>query len=521
MRPARVAAVLLAGVGVALLLIAATVGLGGGEHGGRPLYLLIAGAALVIASVAIDPRWPREVWGRRQARFGSLSVFVTAVLLGILVAVNVAASRSSASADLTRAGLYTLSPQSVHTVQQLRSDLTITGFYRPDQASDERQMQDLLARYESASPRVKVRFLDADANAALARQYGVDVAGSVVLQYQSRKPVVLTLASQSEADVTGAIARLVTNRTPVLCWAQGDGERSLGDGDQTNGYSTAQGVLQSSNYQVQSYLLSQEPQVPSSCGVVAVVGPTRPISDVGRAALQAYLNGGGRLLVAFDPWVSRDGAALRSVNGLLQPYGVGFDGGLVVEGDASRSATNDPSTPVAVDFGASPIGQGLDGRYLFFPHPTAIVGDGGQLYQTKIASTSSSSYRIAQPRQQLERQSGDQGGSSPLLETLEANQAGAGSRLVLVGTSGFADNQVMPPNGAGANQDLLLSSLEWLTNQESLIGIAPKPNQAQPLQVTSADVRLNYLVTLVVIPAFILLLGAAVFLRRRGLARRG
>lgn len=520
MNPQRWAAVLLAGVGVALLLIAATLSLGNPEHGGQPLYLAIAGAALLIASVAVDPRWPREVWGTRQARFGSLSVFVTAIVLGILVAVNVAASRSTASADLTRAGLYTLSPQSVRTVHQLRSDLTITGFYRPDQASDERQMQDLLARYQEASPRVKVRFLDADANAALARQYGVDIAGSVVLQYQSRKPVVLTLASQSEADVTGAIARLVTNRTPVLCWAQGDGERSLGDGDQTNGYSTAQSVLQSSNYQIQSYLVSQEPRVPSSCSVVAVVGPTSPISDVGRAALQAYLNGGGRLLLAFDPWVSRDGAALRSVNGLLQPYGVGFDGGLVVEGDASRSATNDPSTPVAVDFGASPIGQGLDGHYVFFPHPTAIVGDGGQLYQTKIASTSSGSYRIAQPRQDLQRQSGDGGGSFPMLETLEANQGGAGSRLVLVGTSGFADNQVMPPNGAGANQDLLLSSLDWLTNQEGLIGIAPKPNQAQPLQVTSADVRLNYVVTLVAIPLVILLAGAAVFLRRRGLGRR-
>ncbi|MBO0689671.1 MAG: hypothetical protein J2P40_08885, partial [Candidatus Dormibacteraeota bacterium] len=142
--PQRWAAVLLAGVGVALLLIAATLSLGNPEHGGQPLYLAIAGAALLIASVAVDPRWPREVWGTRQARFGSLSVFVTAIVLGILVAVNVAASRSTASADLTRAGLYTLSPQSVRTVHQLRSDLTITGFYRPDQASDERQMQDLL-----------------------------------------------------------------------------------------------------------------------------------------------------------------------------------------------------------------------------------------------------------------------------------------------------------------------------------------------------------------------------------------
>jgi ABC-2 type transport system permease protein len=520
MRPARLLGVVLAGLGVVLLLISLSLGLSGGEQGGQPLYLLVAGAALLLASIAVDPRWPRDLWGTRQARFGSLSVLVTAVVLGILLAVNVVASRSPASADLTRAELYTLSPQSVQAVHELRSDLTITGFYRADQASDEQQMRDLLARYQNASPRVKVRFLDADANAALAKQYGVDIAGTVVLQYQSRKPAVLTLASQGEADVTGAIARLVANRTPVLCWAQGDGERSLSDGDQTNGYSAASSALSSSNYRVQNYLLSQEARVPSSCDVVAVIGPTHPISDTGRWALQAYVNGGGRLLLAFDPWVSSDGAARRSVNAVLQPYGAGFDGGLVVEGDASRSATNDPSTPVGVDFGASPIGQGLGGHYVFFPHPTAIAGGGGPVDQTKVVSTTGSAYQIAQPRQQLQRQGGDVGGSFPLLETLESSQGNSPSRVVLVGTSGFADNQVLPPNGAGANQDLLLSSLDWLTNQEGLIGISPKPNQAQPLQVTGADVRTNYLITLAGLPGVILLIGAAVFLRRRGLGRQ-
>ena len=43
------------------------------------------------------------------------------------------ASRSIQAADLTRSGLYTLSPQSVLVAKRLGSDLAVTGFFRPNE----------------------------------------------------------------------------------------------------------------------------------------------------------------------------------------------------------------------------------------------------------------------------------------------------------------------------------------------------------------------------------------------------
>ncbi|MFZ0217195.1 MAG: GldG family protein [Candidatus Dormiibacterota bacterium] len=515
MRPGRIASQLTALVGVILLAIGVTTAVAGGTAA-----LILVGVALLIASVALDPGWVVAFVRTRQARFGSLTVVVTVLVLAIIVAVNIGMSNNQTTADLTRGGLFSLSPKSVTAVKKLQQPLHITGFFRSGQASEQQQMQDLLAEYQAQNPQIKVQFLDADANAQLAKKYGVDISGDIVLTYGNRKPVVLTLASETESDVTGAIIRLETNRTPTICWASGDGESDLTDQDSTFGYSAAATALQQSNYQTQSYLLSQQPSVPSSCNAVAVVGPTSAISPTGIHALQQYVNQGGDLLLAFDPWSGAGGKPLASVNDLLSPYGAGFLGGLVVEGNASQAATNDPTTPVITNFGASDLGQNLSGRYVYFPHPTAITGDGGSsMTQTQIAQTSDQSYAIQNQTSDTSRQNGDPSGPFTLVETLQGAQStsnGKTPQIVLVGTSSFADNQVMPPTGAGANDDLLLNSLDWLTGQNALIGIAPKnDSQSQALPMTDSDVRINYVLTLGIVPGLIVVLGLVVLWRRR------
>ena len=107
------------------------------------------------------------------------------------------------------------------------------------------------------------------------------IPGSLVFEYRNRPPVVLTLASQAEFDITGAILRLESARTPTVCWAAGDGERSYQNSGDQSGYSRAKEVLQQSNYASQQLLLSQRPQVPTTCDVLAIVGPTAALDHHG------------------------------------------------------------------------------------------------------------------------------------------------------------------------------------------------------------------------------------------------
>jgi ABC-type uncharacterized transport system involved in gliding motility auxiliary subunit len=103
------------------------------------------------------------------------------------------------------------------------------------------------------------------------------------------------------------------------------------------------------------------------------------------------------------------------------------------------------------------------------------------------------------------------------MQTLEQNQATGGrkARIVLIGTSAIAANQALPPNAVGANPDLVLGTMDWLSGQEDLIGISPKPPAAEPLSLTAQQSRLNLILTLVLLPLLIVVAGAAVFLRRR------
>src|SRR5207237_5587071 len=180
----------------------------------------------------------------------------------------VAASRTVLETDLTHAGLYTLSQESVKVTRALDSNLYVIGFYRPDQKQDRNTAGAVLQLYQQQSPHVKVSFLDADQNAAEEHQLGVTIPGTLVFEYRNRPPVILTLASQTESDITGAILRLESSRTPTICWAAGDGERSYQDASDQSGYSQAKEVLQQSNYASQQLLLSQQPQVPAACDVL-------------------------------------------------------------------------------------------------------------------------------------------------------------------------------------------------------------------------------------------------------------
>gem|GEM_PF-1560457 len=510
----RRVALLCAAAGLLLLLTTLSFVLVDGGLTQRTTFLLFAGLALVIAYAVVDPGAVLELGRTRRARFGSLSVLVGAVVIGILVAVNVIASRSAQAADFTRSGLHTLTPQSVKVTRQLDSDLVVTGFFRPDEQAGKREAEDLFDLYKQWSPHLKVRFLDPDQNAADALSLGVTVAGSIVLQYKSRPPVVLNIASQTESDVTGAILRLESSRAPIVCWASGDGERDLRDTNQVSGYSAVAELLKTSNYKLEDLLLVQQ-GVPARCDILALVQLGRSLNDGSVKAIKQYLSQGGKLLLGVDPWL--DPKVLASVNAVVKQYGVGFDGGLIVEPDPAHSAKDDATVPVVYAYGQSPITNNLAGKYVFLPLTTPIVGTAtGDTTAVNLASSTDRSYAVAQQRTNLDKRAIDRAGPFVLMQALEQRHpAGKTTRIVLSGSSGLAENRTMPPFADGSNPDLLLASLDWLSEQDSLISIGPKPAAAGTLTLSDRDVRVNEVLTLGLMPLLVIAIGAWVLIRGR------
>jgi ABC-type uncharacterized transport system involved in gliding motility auxiliary subunit len=346
---------------------------------------------------------------------------------------------------------------------------------------------------------------------------GVTSADSVVLEYGDRKPVVLSPGSTTEQDITGGILKLELNRQLTLCWAVGEGERDLQSTDPLTGYSSAAGALGGYDFTPRQLVLAEVTSVPPECDLVAVVGPTAPLAAGAVSALSGYAAGGGRLLLAADPWRSD---VISSLNSVLKATGLRFDGGLVVD-DPAHTAANRPAYPLVVSYGSSPITKDLANQVSIFPGTTAIAG-AAAAGATSLAASSSGSYDVADPRQDISRQPGDKAGPFDLMVAYDRQLAGGKrERLVVVGTSAIAQNQVVPPQTSSVNQALLLNAFDWLSGEDSLIALPAKPSGPLPLSLTAAQSNLDLFVTLFLLPLAIVAGGFVVWWRRRSVTVPG
>ena len=498
-------------LGVVLLFVGGSDVLVEQKVSGSASYPLIAGLALLISYVILDPTAARDLVSSRRSRFGTLSVLVTAIVVGILVAGNVLAARSSLSLDLTRYKINTLAPESVDVAHRLAADADIT-FWDNSSDSSYDTVRSLLSRYQAASPYVKLTIADPNNDPATARGQGVTALDTVVIRYQGKSQI-LGPGSQGESDITAALLKLESVRTPVVCWAGGDGEADLKNSDPLLGYSEASNQIQKDNFAIQDLLLSQAPSIPAGCDVVAIVRPTQPPPAPAVKVLTDYLAGGGRLLVALDPW--QDAKVTAGYNSVLTAYGrlkeLAGAGYL-----AAHHANNEPTAVAVVDYGGSPIAKGLHNRVTFFPETTAIDSNAtGTASTTPVAQTTSDSFLITTPRQPpFNQQTGDKPGPFTIMETGEV--AGTGSRksrVVVVGTGAFAENEALLAQGE--NIAILTGSLDYLTDQEQLISIPPKPANVKTLSLTQEQQNLNLWLTLLVMPLLVALGGVAVWWRRR------
>ena len=73
----------------------------------------------------------------------------------------------------------------------------------------------------------------------------------------------------------------------------------------------------------------------------------------------------------------------------------------------------------------------------------------------------------------------------------------------------------MPPVAPGANSELLLSSLDWLSQQDSLIDIPARPPRALSLRLGDWGARWNFAIALTLPVLAILGVGLLVRARRR------
>jgi ABC-type uncharacterized transport system involved in gliding motility auxiliary subunit len=281
--------------------------------------------------------------------------------------------------DWTASRLYTLSEKSESVLATLDRDVEAIVLM---DAGDElyKPVQELLERYDAASGRFSVRFVDAQKDILEAQQlvdrFELSRLGVVIFDSEAGRRVIdaADLADydysgmqmgqapqmsgfKGEAAFTGALLDLMESRKPRILFTVGHGELQLEDFS-PRGLSSLRDLLGKDNFEMEEWQLLGQTAVPEGTDLIVVAGPTSTFVAPELALLRSHLEAGGRLLVMIDPTLQDaglddSGLVATGLEGLLADFGATLGDDIVV----------DPANPLPF-FGAETIFIGSYGDHV-------------------------------------------------------------------------------------------------------------------------------------------------------------
>ncbi len=458
---------------------------------------------------------------RGPLRQWALLLTATLGLAATLFLLQVILSHYTWRLDLTPEKRFTLSEHARQVLQGLDRDVQVIAFLRSDDARNA-EIEDLLTRVRNVSRRVRYTVVDVNRNPAVARQYGVDNYGSLVVESDGRRK---QFANPREDVLVEAVLQVTRPQRKVVYFLTGHAEQSVGDTDRQRGYSAVRNALQREFYEVRPLNLLGAAGVPEDATTVVIAGPRKDLLTAELMKLSAYVARGGGLLIMLDPQTA------PSLVAFLDRYGVKLGDDVVVDPD-NRLFAGDYLTAIVPGLSdRHPVTAALKSPPLFSQARTVRFAGtqdpairGIEFLHTAKTSWRTGDFEVLRTGAATFVEGRDQAGPVPvgvsvLVNSRPANGApspGApgAARFIVLGDSDFANNFFIEYLG---DKDLVVNAVNWLAGQEELVASRPQLRQPGVNQffVSARQGRLAFVLGTIVEPALFLLTGAGIFLRRR------
>ena len=468
--------------------------------------------------------------------FSSGNFVVTVVLLGMLfIMVNYVSSRRYGRVDLTRTKFSVLSEKTLQVLKGLETSVSVVVFYQPQMPGERPDplyplITNLLKEYEPYSNKLKIEYVEPYRDRAraeqLAKQFNIDRINLLIVQSGPRhkylsdtdlveydystlglrgEPRVKTF--KGEEALTSAIINVIQTAQPLVWCTTGHGEKSL-DANEPGGLADAKKVLEQQNMSVQSVTLLERSIIPPDVKLIIIPGPTHRFTETEVALLQGYLEHGGRLLALIDPLND------SGLDGLLERWGIALGMDIVVD-PARQLPFVSAANLFVTTYTKHPIVEKMKTLMTLFPLARSVgpAKSSEGVTATPLALTSEAGWgetKTSDERFQF-NDAEDLKGPVPIAVAAQRNQP-TRTRLVVVGDSDFAVNAQLDNVG---NRDLLLGAIYWLTEQEQLIGIGPKPIESIKLNLTGHQLRGIFWFSFLAMPLSVGVAGVGMWWLRR------
>lgn len=496
--------------------------------------------SLVVALVAFasyfyrERKFYAEAFSKKTALYGLNAVLMSVIAFGILIFVNLIATKYDWKKDLTKNKLHTLSDESVKVLKGLPGEVKLKAFINPLQMGE---FEKIFEKYTYYTPKLKKEYVDVDKDPLLIQKYNIKQAGTIIVESDTRTARVENLLGPDdpklEEKITNAIIQVAKGEKKTIYYISGHGEKLLSDTSR-EGYSEMKEQLESGRYKVEELVLAEKGVIPEDADIVIIAAPRSDFLEVEIKAMENYLAKGGKCLVMVEP------TSTPTLKGFLGKYGAVFNPKkTVVELNSLQQLTGgNPLTPVVVSYNKeSEITR--DAKQLsLFPIATPIEKSQTDLGALKVASlfsTSAKSFESdlkdnqVKPNPKTDRKgplslavsiSGKATAKSPEAKPSQSNPSTPQEepkkevefRMVVVGDADFASNSA---RRFGINSDIFQNMLSWLAHEEDLISIRPRPADVSEFEITEVRLRYINLASIVFAPLLMFGTGLAVWAKRK------
>ena len=484
----------------------------------------------------------------RQTRYGTTSVLVTILFIGLVVAVTMLADRANLTADLTGVQRYSLNRPTLDTIDQVAERgfrVQLIGFFS-SRTLRERESADLLLRQYDAhgAETIEVVYIDPDEQPEVARRYGYQAGmdGTIFLALLDADGALLDtfsprlLGPASELYITTALSTIVSAGQFKIYFTTGHGELDIRRTDDAN-ISRLGVSLEDAGIAIAQFTLLDvlNTGIPEDASAVMIVGARTRFTEEEVAVLDDYIQRGGRLAIFTDPPQVDEGTALTNTfleegsplnNYLWDEFGVRPLDALLIQNTPYYTNEFTPIINATLPHSLLSLTQNQQ-VVMSWVRPFALAdepADRQALYLREPLFTSSedaygetglqelvSTYRI--------EYNAGRDLLAPLVVGVTVRRSGdsqldAQPRLVLIGDSDLVSNQFVQnlPGNVWFWTDLV----DWLTGYVQTVSFTPVTDSTLLNLVLSDQERSTIaLITMLILPGSVLALGAGVWWYRR------
>jgi ABC-type uncharacterized transport system involved in gliding motility auxiliary subunit len=475
------------------------------------IVLISIGLLLLMFWTVIYRRKFKEGSGLRHLLYGINLIVLVIVALGIISVVNYVSTEYYYRWDLTSNRQFTLSKETDNVLSRLKHRINITAFFQEGTGSN---IRDLLSEYAYASKKVHYEVIDPDKEPTIAKSYGINTNGTIVIQYGDK-----TIKTQqaNENGITNAIVKILKDRVITVCYITGNGERELSDTTGVDGYGDFNQALLDQDYKVEDLLLPSAASVPSACTLVIEAGAVKPFLPSELHALASYLDAGGYLFVMVDPRTN------TGIEALLARYGISVGNNVVLDQVVRLFQGSGLGVePIVTDYSKkSAITKDFKGTTIF---PLVRTVEETKTHGTNIdivpiAMTSKTSWADVDLKDLFDKgiatyRASDTSGPVSVAVAGKIGSGGKIARIAVFGTSKVAANKYF---NALYNRDLVMNTVSWLVKEENLITIRPRPVSNQQMFLTARQGNMIFYLTVVLIPVLLFFGAILAYLRMKRL----